>query len=325
MKMRKIKDKCSYYKRMLKDFDQYGGHAEFGRGMMRLALFKPSDFVKKLRWKMMSANGVDKLILKFPTFEITVDTRDEGIAADLTIDRMHEPVGTEILVSILRENMTIVDIGANIGYFVMQEASRQKYKQILAIEPNPASFSLLQQNIERNHFENIRALHLAISDTEGSRPFYISKQSNLCSMTPRKDCTDTIDVNVMPLDQLLAKEKVSHIDLIRMDLEGHEICVLRGMLETLKRDRPWICLEYHAPVISQQDREYFISTLESLDYELKCFTFRWSDYPIFGHTLIDRSTVIHEGQLRDVLTQITNHVLLLYIAPKETPFLKPTL
>ena len=323
MNLNKISGRCRFYKNMLESLDRYGGHGELVRGLMRLALFKPSNFVRHLRWKSICYHGVDRMILRFPGFSLGVDTNDDGISAELAIDRMHEPVGTEILVSVLRENMTIVDIGSNIGYFVMQEACRQKCKRILAIEPNPTSFALLEENVRLNHFEHVSLHNLAISDREGMLPFYISKQSNISSITPRSDYVRKMDVPVMTLDALVEKEQVEHVDLVRMDLEGHEIQVLRGMIETIRRDRPWICLEYHAPVISVQDRHDFVSTLESMDYELKCFTFRWSDCPIFGRTIIDRRNVIHEGQLREVLDQITSQVLLLFIAPKETPFKLP--
>ena len=68
-----------------------------------------------------------------------------------------------------------------------------------------------------------------------------------------------------------------------------------------------------------------MSTLESLDYELKCFTFRWSDYPIFGHNVVDRSTLIKTGNLREVLDDIPKQILLLFLAPRSTAFELPTL
>jgi hypothetical protein len=78
-------------------------------------------------------------------------------------------------------------------------------------------------------------------------------------------------------------------------------------------------------MISEQDREFFVSTLESLDYELKCFTFRWSDYPIFGKPWVDKGTVLKTGNLREILNGIPNQVLLLFLASSGEAFELPTL
>ena len=151
----------------------------------------------------------------------------------------------------------------------------------------------------------------------------ISKHSNICSITPRSDYERVIDVPVRTLDGLVATDSIEKVDMIRMDIEGHEICALRGMTETLKRDKPWICMEYHSPMISTQDREFFVSTLEHCGYELKCFTFRWSDYPIFGHNIVDKSNVVKTGELRTVLENIPKQVVLLFLAHKDVAFELP--
>ena len=322
----KLEKRIKYFKSALSSMKMYGGTPELVRGMTRFALQKPSDAVRKLRWKLMKAGtDIDRLILDFEKFKLVVDAHDEGIAAELALDHMHEPFGTQILLSILREGMTLVELGANIGYYTMQESCRQNLARIVAIEPNPLSFEFLSENVRMNGCSHISLHNVGISDVDGELPFYISKHSNICSITPRDVYERKIDVPVMKLDTLMEREHIDHVDLIRMDIEGHEIHALRGMMETLRRDRPWICMEYHSPLIDEAEREAFVSTLESLDYELKCFTFRWSDYPIFGHNVVDRSTLIKTGNLREVLDDIPKQILLLFLAPRATAFELPTL
>ncbi len=326
IKLEKLKKKADYYKSALKSLQEYGGNAELVRGATRIVLRKPSDAFRKLRWKAISAGScVDRVILDFEKFKLAVDAHDEGIAAELALDHMHEPFGTKILLSILKDDMTVVELGANIGYYTMQESCQQNLKRIIAIEPNPVSFEFLSENVRMNHCEHVDLFNVGISDVDGNLPFYISKHSNICSIGAREDYERKIDVPVLRLDTLVERENVESVDMIRMDIEGHEICALRGMMETLKANKPWICMEYHAPMISAEDREFFISTLESLDYDLKCFTFRWSDYPIFGRNIVDRNSVIKTGNLRTVLESITKQVLLLFIAPRSTEFEIPAL
>lgn len=321
-----IQKRLDYFKSALKSMHEYGGTPEMCRGALRFALQKPSNTLRSLRWHAMHlGSNVEQEILDFHQFKLIVDANDQGISAELALDQMHEPFGTEILLSILKDQMTIVELGANIGYYTMQESCRRKLKRVVAIEPNPASFKTLSENVALNHCDHVSLHNIGISDINGSLPFYISAHSNICSMTPRTDCIQTLDVPVMTLDDFLQKEQIQNIDMIRMDIEGHEICALRGMKQTLSLYHPWICMEYHAPMISSENRDEFIQTLESLDYELKCFTFRWSDYPIFGKNIVDKNNIIKFGNLRDVLNNIPKQVLLLFLAPKSTEFIPPTL
>lgn len=319
-----LKRRFDYYKGALSSIHAYGGSGELARAMTRMALRKPSDAWRLLRWNQMSKMA-ERVIVRFPKFELMLDARDKGIAAELSMDRMHEPIGTEVLLDVLKDGMTIIELGANIGYFTMQEARQVKLKRIVAIEPNPVNFELLNQNVALNNCDNVDTFNIGISDIDDSLPFYITKHSNICSFVARDDYDRVIDVPVMRLDTFIKREKIKDVSLIRMDIEGYEINALRGMQDVLKRDKPWISMEYHAPVISAEDREGFIASLEALDYELKCFMFRWSDYPIFGKTIVNRETVLMRGDLRKVLTDIQNQVLMLFLAPKSTPFEWPDL
>lgn len=316
-----LKKRAEYFKSALASMKKYGGTREAVLGAARFLLQKPSDGARRLRWKAMHAHTrIAQNIVDFDAFKLIVDAKDEGISAELALDHMHEPFGTAILRHILTDGMTVAELGANIGYYTMQECSARKLKRVAAIEPNPRSFEILRQNAELNGCGNVSLHNIAISDCDGTLPFYISKHSNICSITPRTDYARIIDVPVQTFDSFVLREQIGKIDMIRMDIEGHEICALRGMQETLRRDKPWICMEYHATLISESDREYFVSVLESLGYALKCFTFRWSDYPIFGKTIADRQTVVKTGSLRDVLENIPKQVLLLFLAPEETKF-----
>lgn len=321
----KLKRRINYYSSALASMRQYGGNAEVARGLARFALRFPSDKLRAIRWKLATKtiSTVDSVVLQLDNFKLRVDAKDEGIAAELAIDKFHEPYGTKILQSILRDDMTIVDIGANIGYYVMTEATTVNVKQILAIEPNPVSYENIKANIELNACENIICRNVAASDENGSMPFYISKHSNICSLTPRTDYEKIIDVPVVKLDDLAKEVGLDKVDMVRMDIEGYEIHAIPGMMEILKRDRPWICMEYHSTLINEAEREVFVSTLENLGYKLKAFTFRWADMFLFDRTIADPRTVIKHGDLRTVLNDIPNQVLLLFLAPEETEYSDP--
>ena len=326
LKIDKLKDRLNDYKGTLKSIKEYGGNAEAARALARIILQKPSDAIRSLRWKAISSGAhVDQLILSFPKFKLAVNVQDGGIASELAVEHSHEPVGTEVFLSILKDDMTVVEIGANIGYYTVQESCHRKLKRVIAIEPNPLSFELLKENVQINDCQDVSVFNMGISDVDGVRPFYISKHANSGSMTAQAEYARKLDIPVAKLDTLMDRENIEHVDVIRMDVEGHEVSALRGMLETLKRDTPWICMEYHAPEIQADEREIFISTLKALNYELKCFMFRSDDSPIFGQMLPRRSDVLKRGDLREVLEAVTTQSLLLFIAPRTTAFEMPSL
>lgn len=324
--MAKIIKKIKRLNSSLKTFEHFAGKQELLRGAARVILRHPSDLLRKLRWKATHAMlSSERVLISMPKFDILVSSKDEGIAAELALDGEHEPFGTKTLLSILQENMTIVDLGSNLGYYVLSESKHIKLKKIIAIEPNPETFSLLSENVRLNHCDEVELFNIGISDTDATLPFYVSKHSNICSITPKDVYERIIEVPVLSLDSLLKREKIKKVDLVRMDIEGHEIFAIQGMLSTLKTSKPWLCMEYHSPQISAEDRETFIETLTKLDYELKCFSFRWSDYYLFGKNIADPRKVLMQAPLREALEQSPTQTLLLYLAPKSTPFELPAL
>ena len=89
----------------------------------------------------------------------------------------------------LKEGMTVVDIGTNIGYYTIIAGKKVGQKgKVFGYEPNLGSFNLLQQNIQINNFNNITTVNIALSDKPGKRilsfwrqqmhPFFRRQQKN---------------------------------------------------------------------------------------------------------------------------------------------------
>ena len=324
--MKKLLKKIKHFTKSMQNFYHAGTKKDVAHGAIRIALRHPSDFYRKLKWKKIRKNFHEENIkLNLEKFDILVMNNDDGIAAELAVDKMHEPYGTEILLSIIQDNMTVVDLGANIGYYVLQQATHKNLEKIIAIEPNPVSFECLKKNIDLNNLKNVDTYNIAISDTDGTCPFYISKISNICSITPKTDYEKIISVPVTKLDSFVKKYKIKNVDLVRMDIEGHEVHAIRGMLNTLKTKKPWICMEYHSPMIDDKQRNELIQMLDDVEYELKAYTFRWVDYPIFGKTIADTKSIIKHENLKTLLNISDRQTLLLFLAHKDKTFTPPKL
>lgn len=148
----------------------------------------------------------------------------------------------------------ILDIGANTGIFSMISQAGNPNAKIIAVEPVDINHEVLQKNITKNRF-SIRAEKVAISDTEGTAKMFMLKD-RLNYMTSVNDdrYADAphvkgnypvveIEVPIKPFSWLANKHRLDNIDLIKLDVEGHELTVLNGMLPWLQKYKPTILIE----------------------------------------------------------------------------------
>ena len=184
--------------------------------------------------------------------KMLLDLTDPGINRDLFLYGKREPSSTDIYRRQLSPGMTIVDVGANIGYYVLIEAQALGNSgKIYAIEPAPKNFEMLQKNLHLNAVGcEIESHNLAISDHVGQVSFELAGASNHHRLAVNGSSSNSIEVEATTLDVLLDDEK---IDMVRMDAEGAEWVILRGMRGILASDRPLkMFIEVHPKLI----REY---------------------------------------------------------------------
>lgn len=157
--------------------------------------------------------------------------------------------------AVLCENAhTILDIGANTGIFSMVAQNNNSQASVIAIEPVPVNYSVLTKNILKNKFK-IQAEKVALSDKEGTAKMFMLKD-RLNYMTSVNDdrYADAphvkgnfevveIEVPIVPFSTIAQKYSLDKIDLVKLDVEGHEIAVLNAMLPWLQKHKPTILIE----------------------------------------------------------------------------------
>lgn len=151
-----------------------------------------------------------------------------------------EPWVQEALRRHWRSPMQMWDIGAFVGYHTLVMRQLAGPNCVLAIEPDPASFKKLKQNLELNGFGDVRTLPLVIGEKRGRASLQIIKDGP--SMTSARPADDG-EVAMVSLDDLLELEKAP--GLIKMDIEGAEAGALRGAPRMLTHVRPVWVLEMH--------------------------------------------------------------------------------
>ncbi len=134
---------------------------------------------------------------------------------------------------------TVVDVGANIGDFTLTVGSLAK--TIVAVEPGGNNFSALLANIRINHMQNVIPVRAAAHD-QREEVFLDGESSN---MFISKDRTSNSVIG-MPLDNLLCNLGISDIDIMKVDVQGHERLVLSGMNDLLSnKSVKFLIIEVH--------------------------------------------------------------------------------
>nr|VFJ88448.1 MAG: methyltransferase, FkbM family [Candidatus Kentron sp. LFY] len=141
----------------------------------------------------------------------------------------------------------VLDVGANIGNHSL--ALSAKAHLVLAFEPVPEIYGLLVKNIAQNNIHNIQAYNYALSDSNGSAVIFVTKNNNLggSSLEERGDNVKPVNTVKRIGDELLAELNISKVDLIKIDVEGHELFVLEGLSKAIRKQKPYIIMEWEDP------------------------------------------------------------------------------
>jgi FkbM family methyltransferase len=227
-----------------------------------------------------AADGYLRANVEFGT--LLVDSQDRGISKELCLHHVHEPVTTEFLKGFLREGMVVFDIGSNIGYYVLLEKHLIGNRgRVVAIEPVPHNLELLRQNTALNALSGVTVVEAAVGDRDGVGTLYISEMSNWHSMFRSGFCQrGAIEVPMYTVDSLVRRLELPRVDFIRMDVEGYETNVLKGMRETLREFRPLLLIELHANLLGGQEIASLLKELKALSYQTahvveREFDFAW--------------------------------------------------
>jgi FkbM family methyltransferase len=184
-------------------------------------------------------------------------------------------LSSEILFKLVRPNFIVVDIGANIGYTTLNFARICNNGSVYCFEPDSDNYRKLQENIGRNNFPNVNALQIAVGSTSESKTLSkIEKHNpgaNRILPTDTHANYDSERVTVRTLDEVANELSIQKIDLIKIDVEGFELFVLKGALHVISKHHPILFVELSevnlkAHGISTADLVGFI---EKLGYEIK--------------------------------------------------------
>ena len=185
-------------------------------------------------------------------YQLLVPTRDPDFGSNIYAFKEYEAPVRKALRECLRPGDTFIDIGANIGVMTFLGASIVGASgRVIAVEPNPENVQLLYRNIVLNGSTRVEVLPLAASDRRSV--FSLTGRSNTHLSAPQGARGGGHLVQSVPLDDLLGD--LPRLDLVKLDVEGHEPPALHGMMRILTRHRPTTVTEFNPRCLSVQRQE----------------------------------------------------------------------
>jgi FkbM family methyltransferase len=151
------------------------------------------------------------------------------------------------LAEYLKPGDTFFDIGANVGFFSLIAARLVAPSgRVFSFEPVPANAAAIRRNAALNHFSHIKVTEAAVGDSAGEIELILTRHPGGASImpdTPSPDVTGRIRVPMVQIDALVHAGTVSVPSFVKIDVEGAEHAVLRGMEQTARAHHPIIVCE----------------------------------------------------------------------------------
>lgn len=199
-----------------------------------------------------------------------------------------------LLRRLLSKGMTVVDVGANIGYYLLlAEQAIGPAGKVICIEPSSENLPELRRNIDLNAFANVSLHAVALGDHEGQTGLQTGINSGIVDGT-----SGPYTVPLRRLDQLVTER----VDFLKIDVEGYEGQVLAGAESLIAAYKPTLFLELHPHIVGR-----FGYSASGILADLKRHYARITLYekqPSTSQSVVDKIAVRYFG--RDALQVVTD-------------------
>jgi FkbM family methyltransferase len=236
--------------------------------------------------------GINVAALRIHNYLLPLDLRndadigyfyDEGIA--------HERFYEQVLLALINKDSVFYDIGSNLGYYSLLLSPL--VKQVYAFEPNPALADRLVKAVKGNVIPNVDVFNIGLSSTSSQMTFYFdASRHNLGSFLKTNTHKDSIEVSVMPLEEVIQKDKLLPADILKIDTEGFELPVLEGF-SSVQTQRPILLIEWENEQEGEKSKYEKLNSLVGKGYHIykichdnRLISYNLTDYANYSNLLL---------------------------------------
>ncbi len=181
----------------------------------------------------------------------------------------YEADTNRVLAKYIKPGDTVIEAGANIGSETLLISKLIGSGKLFAFEPNPYTFERMKMNLQINELTNVEACDIALGEQDGVIHFNIYPKnfcnSGMSSKYMETSRTRKIDIVQQKLDSFVQQHGIAKVDFIKMDIQGAEMDMISGGLETIRRDKPSIFTEACEPY---NDTKLLYRTLKDCGYNI---------------------------------------------------------
>jgi FkbM family methyltransferase len=233
--------------------------------MCSIPLTRIKIHIAKLLYKLVKLFGQpDVQIIRRKNISYEVDL-SEGI--DLAIFLFGEFQSHLFKQSDMKiaQNAIIFDVGANIGDTTLKFANQFPESQVFAFEPTDFAWKKLLRNIELNPdlSTSITPVKCFLSDTNCEKAEMIAYASWKLVHNSEKShhyhgglASSAVATPSIRLDTFIEENRISRVDLLKIDTDGHEVSVLRGAIQTLQNFKPYLIIEVGQYTLHEENSSF---------------------------------------------------------------------
>lgn len=159
----------------------------------------------------------------------------------------------DTLYGLVKNGTTVIDVGTNVGETLLNFAKINRDGRNIGFEPVPYLYEKAKANIGVNKFTNIELVNKGLSSRNETLSFNETAENNSGGIfLTRDNFAAGRAVEVLTLDEFVDENRVEKISLIKIDVEGFEMEVLKGASDVLKRDKPTLFVEIDDQFLARQ-------------------------------------------------------------------------
>jgi FkbM family methyltransferase len=218
-------------------FRHYG--REYGKYTILTKLFVPYLAQKNTSPEIVEVDG---------GLRMELDSR-EYIQAQLYLFGCFEPATIKFIRKAVKSGSTVLDVGGNIGYHALEFAKAAgQAGQVFTFEPDEKNITALRRNAALNNLTTITAMQTAVSDSNAPLKLYLSAVDNNAgahsTVYNERMLSETyVEVPSVTMDAFVREKNLTRVDCVKIDIEGAEMSVLKGMTTVLNEKRPMLIIE----------------------------------------------------------------------------------
>jgi FkbM family methyltransferase len=205
------------------------------------------------------------------------------------------------------ERVVYLDIGTNVGHHLLFMTGLAE--ECYGVDPNGSVLDRARAKLELNQVKNTKVYQVALGEENQAKPYFSPTTANEGTGSFLADWSTTnsgtpVSVEVRKADEFLAEQGINKLNIIKIDVEGFEAAVLRGLEPVIKRERPFILLELSPNGLNQLGGEAGLRSI--LFDDARVFDVK-GDYR-FRHSLEPHRFEPRDGEISEVIIVPPEHM-----------------